>query len=158
MSTHNKVIFLDFDGVIRLSTTTPSPKAFEFVPSKIQLIKKLCYLTDAQVVVSSSWREIYTLDRMRLEMFNILEACDFHEYWMTPILRSHTKNDDKLIPRGAEISTWLYNHTDVTNYVILDDLPSSDFNDHISHFVSCNAATGITDTEIAEAKQILTSS
>ena len=112
-------------------------------------------MSNAQIVVSSSWRELYTLDRMISEMFNILKTNDFHKYWMTPLLRANTRNHDKLIPRGAEISTWLYNHTNITNYVILDDLPPSDFTDHLSNLVSCSSDRGITNVEIMAAMRIL---
>ena len=88
-------------------------------------------------------------------MFHILKVEDFHKYWMTPILRANTRNNDKLIPRGAEISTWLYNHDTVSKYVIIHDLAKGEFHDHLEHLVSCDATYGVTEENIEYALNIL---
>ena len=52
----SKIIFLDFDGVI---TTLKSNWAID--DKKVELVKEICDITGAKIVISSSWRR-YTLE------------------------------------------------------------------------------------------------
>ena len=49
----NKIIFLDFDGVI----THPKSK-WQIDPNKLDLIIKIIQSTSAKIVVSSSWKKV----------------------------------------------------------------------------------------------------
>lgn len=53
----NKIVFLDFDGVI---TTLKSNWTID--NEKVELVKQICDATGAKIVISSSWRR-YTVDR-----------------------------------------------------------------------------------------------
>lgn len=53
----NKVVFLDFDGVV---TTLKSNWTID--NSKVDLVKQICDATGAKIVISSSWRR-YTLEQ-----------------------------------------------------------------------------------------------
>jgi hypothetical protein len=65
------------------------------------------------------------------------ENCDFYEAMTSA--------------REMEISAWLQEHPEVTNYVILDDLDS--FRQHEAHLVKINPKTGITNDD---AEQVIT--
>lgn len=53
----SKVVFLDFDGTI---TTLKSNWTID--NSKVDLVKQICDVTGAKIVISSSWRR-YTLEQ-----------------------------------------------------------------------------------------------
>ena len=52
-----------------------------------------------------------------------------------------------------EISAWLQEHPEVTNYVILDDLDS--FRQHEAHLVKINPKTGIANDDTERVITIL---
>ena len=63
--------------------------------------------------------------------------------------------------RGEEIENWLdknecrFGGMDNINYVILDDLPWSEFHGHDEHFVQTDEYVGITDEDVEKAIAIL---
>ncbi|MBB6428418.1 HAD domain-containing protein [Algisphaera agarilytica] len=125
-----KIVFLDFDGVIRLSDGPPSPKSFRFNSEKIELVKELVQFAQAKLVVTSTWRELYGLERMIAEMNHAFQISDFNHDWMTPLLSVRTRKIRTEVPRGAEITTWLFVHSDIERYAILDDLSEAQFKGH----------------------------
>jgi len=118
-----KVIFLDFDGVIRtLRSTythrTPTGADTEAVAALNEIIAK----TEAQIVVSSSWRG----DRLS-------PLRDFLNEWgvkgkvvgKTPRLERREGSLLVCAPRGDEIQKWLDDYQEargpVESFVVLDD-------------------------------------
>lgn len=128
-----KVIFLDIDGVLNSDTDFFELRKFghpvnEIKGSKVinrgclALLQQILEDTDAKIVLSSTWRHLYTLEEMH-EMFT---ARDFNlpfEVWhdITPTL-SRGFSDDHTYHRGAEIRDYLDAHPEVEKFVILDDL------------------------------------
>lgn len=116
----NPILFLDFDGVIRVSSNQGwvTSKDIQFSQERMDMIADILEKVDAKVVVSSDWRdqgnkeEIKSLLSPRLS--NLL-----HEDWMTPIKGK----------RWIEILQWLKEHPEIKTYAILDDF--------ISHFNGC---------------------
>ncbi len=144
-----KVIFLDMDGVLNhapweeYSIVDWPFNMFE--PSIVEKLNKLTDDTGANIVLSSTWRlgrvgSVY-LTKAR-EVIGIT----------APIIAF----TDVLYIRGAasyqirelEISTWLKQHPEVTNFVSLDDMPMGD----IVHNVKCDPNVGLTDDNCAKAK------
>lgn len=150
-----KVIFLDFDGVVRLPAETGDAKSYRFDISKLKAVAGLATSIGARIVVSSSWREFYDLDRMIVEMSGILPRALFHNSWMTPLIYSRSRVDKYELPRGADILTWLYNHPAVTEFVILDDLAPDHFKGMEHHHIHCDSNTGITEKDIDAARILL---
>lgn len=118
-----KVLFLDIDGVL-LSTRSciaqggPVDPRTPTDPAKLDrvalgLVRKLCFETGAQIVVSSTWRERHAASE--LEQLLDLEILD-----VTPQLSGQC--------RGEEVSAWLCAHPNVEKYAILDD--QDDFLEH----------------------------
>jgi len=120
---NNIIIFLDIDGVIciagYLDRNNPPPrKVFtELNKNCINILNKIIELTKAKIVISSSWRKFFNIHQLR-EQFKeagfIGEILD-----TTPILKG--LNGGNWTPRGVEIQTYLDNHPEITNYVIIDD-------------------------------------
>lgn len=152
----NKIIFLDIDGCLNHYFWYISKKPIENLvsfdedldPACIERINKLCSETNAKVVISSDWRiDSYYKERLeRAGLQNIIGH--------TPITVFNIFKGGKNCSRGEEIATWLSNHPEVTNYVIIDD--RTDFlEEQIIHYVHINPHFGLTDEDIDNAKIIL---
>jgi hypothetical protein len=108
------ILFLDVDGVLvtpRSGLAHGGPEPFD--REACLILDRLCSLAGARIVVSSTWRE----EQTRETFAALLERHDLspsllHEDWATPILRTN---------RQREIDSWLREHPEVTNWVVLDD-------------------------------------
>lgn len=145
----SKVIFLDFDGVIRIPINGGSGHhdECEFNQELMVKVAKLCKYVDAQIVVSSDWRNMENKEEISSLLEPHLDVL-LHEDWGTPITGY----------RWNEILKWLSQHPEVSNYAILDD--------HDKHFegappallkrlVLTNAKVGISSHDIQQAAYIL---
>ena len=150
-----KVIFLDFDGVI----TSPDTK-WKINMHKINIINDICDKTDAKIVVSSNWRIGYLCDvyafHERLKQYFIK-----HNY-----LDNFKDTFDKFISniigmteyigglRGDEIKSYINEHPEIENYVIIDD--DSDMCDYqLCNFVQTYTWYGITERDAKLCVDIL---
>lgn len=143
-----RVVFLDFDGVIRLIPSIeddarliiPPP---EFDHMKMRVLAEICGLSDAKIVVSSDLRKIdtYECTDNRAEV----------ERWLCPHIPRHMLHDDWATPiighRWQEIERWLSKHPEVTSYAILEDSPvhfenASEYMK--SRIIWCNNRFGLT--------------
>jgi len=90
-----------------------------FNPSCFEVLQSVVGATDAQIVVSSSWRRHpFLLKRLRKE----LKAYGLTAPKVTPSFeRDHFDSEEER--RAAEICTWLMKNPEVSSYVALDDLP-----------------------------------
>lgn len=136
-----KVIFLDVDGVLnsvkdRFSFTIETD--YHFI-----LLKKIVDATNAEIVLSSSWRigDSETV-RKRLKDFGM----DFID--VTPQLPYPSK-------RGDEIRSWLKCHTEIVeSFVILDD--ESDMCEFVeTNLVKTDMKVGLQKSDVNKAIKIL---
>lgn len=104
-----KVIFLDFDGVIN-NIHHRGPKINkEF----IEAIKKVIALTNAKVVITSSWKR----NREKLEYgINALIEMGIEIYDCTPNI-----DCPKMEQREKEINLYLEHHQQIEQFVIIED-------------------------------------
>jgi len=115
----SKVIFLDVDGVLNdIATETKAPLGFIGLnDSMIKNLKKIVDITDAKVVLTSTWKSEWDEnpdDRStdgqylndKLEEFNIKIA---------------DKTTDKISDRGHGIRQYLANHPEIQKWIVLDD-------------------------------------
>lgn len=58
-----KLIFLDIDGV--LNNDLLLRQNIFLCPTKVSLLSTFCNDNDIDIVISSSWRQIYTLDKLK---------------------------------------------------------------------------------------------
>lgn len=126
-----KVIFLDFDGVVVCLPTHYEDLELGAGPKRAHALNRACVarlnriirLTDAKVVVSSTWRRLQPIEYLR----GYLRRAGFDGDVIdtTPILEARQTKDDALIvraiPRGFEVALWLQWHPEVSSYVVLDD-------------------------------------
>jgi HAD domain in Swiss Army Knife RNA repair proteins len=112
-----KAILVDIDGPMIpmrayfLPQQTPIVSIFD--PCAVSMLLRLVDISQAKLVVSSSWgsqgydrcMEVFTKNGIRPELF--------HKDWITPRKMSSS--------RTQEIMMWLDRHPEVTHYVAIDD-------------------------------------
>ena len=119
-----KVLFLDIDGVLNSTQALLWHKRVKGIKGTVWMdqryfcpisINNLVYILNKSqhlsIVISSTWRLRRSLDEIRsyLEPYGVKPSRIIDK---TPVL--HTR-------RGFEIQAWLDEHSDVTDFVILDD-------------------------------------
>lgn len=154
-----KVIFLDFDGVI----TTPKSK-YKLDPERMALVGRILDATGAKVVISSSWRRYSLEDTIKhlTDTSHFLIDGNPFPYpeavvGITERMYSFCYPNNNIhfcLPRGCEIEHYLNQHSEVDNYVIIDDnqdmlLCQAD------NFVHTNGITGLTEEDVERAIEIL---
>jgi hypothetical protein len=142
-----KILFLDHDGVICLSSewgsrlkktkaySNPNPGGERSVPVEfrfdnfnkkaIGVLNKILLETDAEIVVSSDWQHFCNLEEMGLyyEMQGIIKKpIAFTGNIIDPAKATWHRDWDSEGTRSLEIMTWLESHPEVTNWVAVDDL------------------------------------
>lgn len=113
-----KVIFLDFDGVL---STTRSCLVFgnstDFDSIAVRMLSNLCAATGVKIVCSSSRTNPGHKGNFQETLTLLTEAgfdpVHLHKDWSCFF--------DMLTPRKAHISQWLSEHPEVTHYAIIDD-------------------------------------
>ena len=135
-----KVIFLDIDGVLNDNhTKSTTGMGFKFIDtSKILRLKSIVEATDAKLVLSSDWRydrEDPLLNSDFLELRDRLANHGLSFYDFTPEIDWDS--------RGLEIQTWLEEHPEVSQFVILDD--RDDMEPNMGHLIQTTMAHGLTD-------------
>lgn len=157
-----KVIFLDIDGVLnhedyykwRYEEITVNHKQFsypysEFSPDSIKQLNRILKETDAEIILSSSWRfdDFDYLNNLFKELGIEKPIVD-----VTPSLYNVFNSS---LCRGKEIDKFLSEHPDIDRYVILDD--DSDMEPHqFDYFVKTNAyKDGLNEERANKAIEIL---
>lgn len=166
----NKIIFLDFDGVINsVRSVVADQKCVNalnakhailagntivsgFDPVAVKLIQQIMRKTDAYIVVSSAWRRAITLNDIRQI---------FHTEFGWPggederIIGVTGRRDDG--HRGTEIQEWIDDHTvGIRNfqYIIVDD--SYDFHDYQhKRFIQTDPYNGFSYEDYGKALELL---
>ena len=154
-----KIIFLDFDGtmdtaryelILRI-TGRPSIDAYGtvFDPECVWNLKQIIDKTGAKIVVSSSWKSIMSFDEL-LDMWG--KRCLPGEMIGTTPYTLECRN------RGDEIDLWLMGCDEECQYVILDDIDESNFNEHqLSRLVIVDPVQGLNEAAAEKAiKKLLT--
>lgn len=149
------VIFLDFDGVLnteqyqaRLSVEGKPTKDVWgplFDPRAVMNLRLILDVTQAVIVVSSSWRYAHSLGSLRM-MWDVRELPG--EIFDTLACGA------TYISRGEEIECWLDKH-DRPDYVIIDDLDDFFPSQH-DRYVETNPIFGITEANVQKAIETLT--
>ena len=148
-----KVIFLDFDGVLNCEKYIQSCEENGVIidPAKMLLLKKLINATEAEIVLTTSWREhwdkhISKCDNIGIKINEIFKKYDLEIFDKTTKLKSS---------REAEIKDWLNKNIEVGDFVVLDDaFLSADYLD--GHFVkTSNYFGGLDKNDVKKAIEIL---
>jgi hypothetical protein len=165
--TPRKIIFLDIDGVL----ATPKflkEGGWALDPEKQILLGKILFSTNAEIVLSSSWR-YSTLERTKEHMES--EGFMFNDKLVGVTIRAYQWLETGIhlsIPRGVEIKQWIDTHIHSNNgknwerkkigehfnYVILDD-DSDMLLEHKDNFIKTDSEIGLTEENVIKAIQIL---
>ena len=153
-----RILFLDFDGVIRLIPSLqddprliiPAP---EFDQGRMALLAMWCIMNDVYIVVSSD-----------LRMVNEVEGTDNQEEvwkWLSPTIHPNRIHVDWCIPirghRWQEVQRWLEDHPEVTDYTILEDMQThfEDAPEEMKKRISwCNNRHGLMPSNLIEMDRI----
>lgn len=143
-----KILFLDIDNVLNSRRTAIAYDGYPwhygsmdgFDDVAISLIRQLCYKTETDIVLSSSWRcnEEWTKLKKTLKL-PIIDR--------TPILHLSSS-------RGAEIDAWLKEHI-VEKYAIVDDVDEFTEEQH-KYFVQTDPNNGLSYENYMKLKELLT--
>lgn len=128
MNKIKKVCLVDYDGVLNdieyLASFHSKPGIHSgkdsLNPKKISLLKNLCSMTGAKIVLTSSWR-----DDLKTRKYLI-------QKWGIPIIGATPHKYDN---RGLEIHQWMLDSKFSGEYVILDDECSDLNNTQRQHLI-----------------------
>ncbi len=169
----DKIIFLDFDGVLNTEyyqgvlCCQGKPWRDEygpiFAPTAVAQLRRIIDVTDADIVIESSWKYL-GLNAMQ-EMWNF-RRLPGRVVGVTP----SSAGNSRLLPagpvhidpsagpcKGFEIASWLSDHAaPETRYVIIDD-EYVILDSQAPHFILTNPYEGITKEQADMAISILNS-
>jgi len=136
----NKILFLDIDGVICLDTS-----GHEWDSVCVEYLRKVLDQTHSKLVITSTWKIQYLYRRL---MFKRFKEFNLVKYLHTD---SITKNIKLTLDaydghRGREINEWLSRHSEVTDYLIIDDIYNF-LPEHLSKFIKVNTIYGFGEKE-----------
>jgi hypothetical protein len=155
-----KIIFLDFDGVLNSQQFTQQFQGgfgmSQVDPTAAARLEKLVKATGAKIVISSSWRTIFSIDQIK----KILQKVGAPGAAAAVIDRTPVGQGN----RGQEIQDWLDldperavvdpKHQNTQAYVILDDSNQMTPQQQ-PRLVHTNPQYGLTDEDVIEAVSIL---
>ena len=150
-----KAVFLDVDGVLNNAETIDrSPGGYTGVAANlIRNLRKIVHETGAVIVLSSDWRLVRE-DPVRGKDYRYL----IRRLRFIGCLRIAGHTDDiSWNRRGTEIRKYLDDHPEITEYVVLDDLPFRDFSacGLQRNLVLTDPGKGLTDSDVQHAIRIL---
>lgn len=135
-----KIVFLDIDGTLNNIGTEeriPDTSYTGISNSKVKLLKRIVESTDAQIVLTSTWR----LKKTRWGE----EIPEGHRNYLKKKLSKYglryisSTPDIDLMCRGKEINQWIEDNNDISidGWVVLDDERWADFSEYdiLPHFI-----------------------
>ena len=137
-----RVIFLDFDGV--LAPITRWDRYGEIDPECVRVLNEIVAASEADVVVSSTWRHGKTLT----ELQEMLDAQGFVGFVLDKAPAGMNGAN-----RAEEIAAWLAEH-DVRGYVIIDD--HAGMGDLHPRLVQTHPGRGLQSVDARRAIELLT--
>jgi len=133
----NKIIFLDHDGVMALSsnwgtrfkkkgaTGTIDDEFDNFDKKAIKILNEIIEVTDCEIVISSDWKHFCTLAQMQdlYRMRGVIKVpIDFTAGVIGGKYEYFRRDSELEETRCIEIKEWLDNHPTVTKWVAVDDM------------------------------------
>ena len=157
-----KVIFLDKDGVLNSKNYLMKEKQirntfskilrteedkiryemFSVNPKCLHCLKEIILETDTSVVLTNA-------DRFNVYYQQLLDMCNIPVYGVTPYLGNK---------RNLEIDTYLNEHPEITDYIIIDDEEIIFSSEHRHHFMKTDSyleGNGLKEENVEKAISIL---
>jgi len=146
-----KIIFLDIDGVLNSAdyykkVAKKGKDWNRFNPLAVEIIKRLVVEFNSEIVITSSWR-FGAVKELKNELIKSGLIKHLHKDWKTPVIHPSSQS------RGNEIRTWLENHKQVDNYIIIDD-DDNILNEQMGNFIKTDINEGITEKHYYSARDI----
>ena len=133
----NKLLFLDFDGVLH-----PTHFAGEDPFNRVHLLEEPLARSDLGIVISSSWRFTHSIEKLQKLLPSSISNLVIGVTG-APVIGKH--------PRYQEIQTFLKSHGH-SNWRALDD-SYWEFPSPCPELIRCNPNTGISEKQIQELNQ-----
>lgn len=162
------ILFLDIDGVLNSNFWNNSHQreisnGTLIDEEKIKLLAHLVNKTNAKIILHSGWRTWFDseLKPLRIEsqrLIDLLSKEGLEINGTTPDLTTEAIRKTKKfsLVKAKEILLWLSSHSDVTEWVVLDDLDLH--NAQIEqHQVKPDQTVGLTFVDVEKAIKILLS-
>ena len=158
-----KVIFLDIDGVLSPRWWNSDKQSDNygclFDAKAVANLAKIVEETDAEIVISSSWKDMGLVELQNMWRDRDLpgKIVDITPDYMSDelLLKEDSADMDYLYERGSEIQGWLLLHGDeVSRYVIIDDMDDI-LPEQQSHFVQTDPEVGITNDDVKKVVHLL---
>ena len=147
------ILFLDFDGVLHPWDPKIQLNEKQMFSLKPLLENTLRSFPDVEIVITSSWRQKYSLEKLR-RLFSPEFASRI--IGVTPPTRRDERGRYPNGCRGQEILQWLYqNRRNVDQWLALDDLEWMFEPSLRNRLILCDSATGLTEQKINELEQRL---
>lgn len=148
-----KIIFCDVDGVL----VTERSRSLE--PKNTEIFDKLCVsnlrtlilLTDAHIVISSTWRNLYSLNELK-DIFNRNGLDGERIIDVTPNLDTKVGKLIQCTTRGCEIQKWLSKNK-TSLFCIIDD--QSDMEHSRPYLIKTTFGKGLETKHIPLAVKML---
>ena len=144
-----KVIFLDFDGVLNSNkyfTNSTENQPFFLEDEKMELLKNIINETNAKIVLSTSWREIWGIDlEISKKLKEYFDSYNIDIFDVTPCINYN---------RVDEINFWIKQHK-IRSFVILDDITGPWYNLESNVIVTNIDFQGLTEEHVKKAINIL---
>lgn len=143
------VLFLDVDGVLNRCGKSNQG----LMTDKCDLLAHICRRTGCKVVVSSTWRRYPHLMESRL--LPMFRARGIECVGQTPMMEKPSPGGHVYVAtaRHEEITAWLTEHPEVTQYAIVDD--DSDADDGTGRYVKTDSYEGLLDSHATELMRLL---
>lgn len=157
-----KVLFLDVDGVFNSNRRSLEISSGEYLDEeKVKLLSKIIRQTGAVVVLHSAWRFWFNeaMEPMRKEASDfslLLGKYGIRLYDRTPDFSTEEikKTRKFSLVKADEILSWLNSHSNVENYIVLDDLNLH--NELLAqHQIQTDSVEGLTEENVSQAVQML---
>jgi len=142
------VIFLDIDGVLNNPGNFVEKKAI-IDPLCVNRLNIIMSITNAKIVVSSSWRYMVYGGAMTTLGFGYLLSSHG-----IPKILDITPKDEEVAGRGNQCLAWLSKHPEVTNHVAIDDDDIGMIMPNLN-FYKTDGSKGLTDADIKEICNLL---
>lgn len=156
-----KVIFLDVDGVLNSNQRRLEIGGASLDEEKVKLLSIIVQRTGAVVVLHSGWRfwlneDLKPVKKEAADLLFMLAKYHISVHDKTPDFSTSQirKTKQFSLVKADEILSWLSNHNDVENYIVLDDLDLH--NEQLArHQIRTDPADGLLEKDISLAVQML---
>lgn len=149
-----KVLFLDMDGVMFSFEHLHVAKTnFAVTESCVKQLNRIVKFTGAKIVLSSTWRRFYSLQKMR-KLFKD-NGCIAKIIDKTPDKPQCISDLRGKGTRGGEIKSWLDAHSEVEKFAVVDDDVFDIVNIITKGVVKTNGYKGLTEEDADKLIEIL---